>query len=145
MAELSSTHPVREPQTGIHVLHDDSGVAVLDEWSANHLQVLVLEDHFVVVLFLAQVEGRGSECGFVPGESGIIDFFLFFFAFFYNFFILFFSFFLPVCTSFDNFFISLFSVLSLFSFSSLYTILHNTKKSDKMKEKNTQKTENKPT
>lgn len=96
MAELSSTHPVREPQTGIHVLHDDSGVAVLDEWSANHLQVLVLEDHFVVVLFLAQVEGRGSECGFVPGESGIIDFFIFFFLFFYSFFILFFRFFLSL-------------------------------------------------
>lgn len=144
MAELSSTHPVREPQTGIHVLHDDSGVAVLDEWSANHLQVLVLEDHFVVVLFLAQVEGRGSECGFVPGESGIIDFFIFFFLFFYSFFILFFRFFFCLYF-FDNFFISFFSVLSLFSFSSLYTILHNTKKSDKMKEKNTQKTENKPT
>lgn len=110
------------------MLHDDSGVAVLDEWSANHLQVLVLEDHFVVVLFLAQVEGRGSECGFVPGESGIIEFFLFFFVLFYNFFMLFFRFFflslllLTICLY------IFFSVLSLFSFSSLYTILHNTKK-----------------
>lgn len=145
MAELSSTHPVREPQTGIHVLHDDSGVAVLDEWSANHLQVLVLEDHFVVVLFLAQVEGRGSECGFVPGESGIIDFFYLFLSFFFTISLYYFFAFSSVFTSFDNFFISFFSVLSLFSFSSLYTILHNTKKSDKMKEKNTQKTENKPT
>lgn len=67
------------------MLHDDSGVAVLDEWSANHLQVLVLEDHFVVVLFLAQVEGRGSECGFVPGENGIIKFFLLFFVLFLQF------------------------------------------------------------
>lgn len=49
------------------MLHDDRRVAVLDERRADDLEVLVLEDHLVVVLFLAQVEGgRGERC-IVPG------------------------------------------------------------------------------
>lgn len=62
------THLVGEPESSVNVLHDDRRIAILDERDADHLQVLVLEKHLVVILLLAQVERRGWESSFVPGR-----------------------------------------------------------------------------
>lgn len=46
------------------MLHDDSGVTVLDDRRTDHFQIFVFEDHFLVVFFLTEAERAGS-CGCV--------------------------------------------------------------------------------
>lgn len=44
------------------MLHDDSGVTVLDDRRTDHFQVFVFEDHLLVVFFLTETERAGSCC-----------------------------------------------------------------------------------
>lgn len=41
-------------------------VVILDEWCSNHLQILVLQNYLVVILFFTKVERCGCQRGLIP-------------------------------------------------------------------------------
>ena len=60
---------VREPVAGLHVLRDHRHVVVAHVRHPDHLEVLVLQDHLVVVLDLPEVEAGGRQVGLVLVEQ----------------------------------------------------------------------------
>lgn len=51
------------------MLHDNGRVTVFDNRRADNLEILVLEDDLLIVLFLPQRERRGLDRGLVPSNG----------------------------------------------------------------------------
>lgn len=51
------------------MLHDNGRVTVFDNRRTDNLEILVLEDDLLIVLFLPQRERRGLDRGLVPSNG----------------------------------------------------------------------------